>query len=78
MRSGLTLPQERQVTALYCFRFRKGQNSDETDEMVSPFSLNAAWHSFISVMYNFKFPREKLILSKPFLNFPTMKAFYSL
>lgn len=47
------------IASLCCFRFRKGQNSDEKDEIPSPFSLNTAQHRFIRVMHNLKLPRER-------------------
>lgn len=73
-RFGLILPQERQVSPLYCFRFRKGQNPDEKD-IFSPFSLNIAWHGFISIMYNLKLPRERNeFYQSLFLVSPTMKS----
>lgn len=58
-RFGLILPQERRFSPLHCFRFRKGQNWDEKDELFSAFSLNRAWHSFSCVRYNLKSPRER-------------------
>lgn len=57
-RSGVLSPQDRQVSSIDCFRVRKGETSDEKDEMFSPVSLNTARHSFISVMYNLKLSRE--------------------
>lgn len=52
------MPQKRGLDQYTASELQKAKIQMEKDEMFSPFSLNTAWHSCISVMYHLKLSRE--------------------